>query len=218
MSNKVIHRIIGAVVYFATMAVLFLTVQPSVSFWDCGELSAASYGVQITHPPGAPFFILINRFFSMIPFASNIGFRINTVTVIMSSFSVLFLYLVAVRVISNYKKDASDSVITYIASAIGALSFAFATAFWFNATESNVFGFSTFLFTLMIWIMMVWYEKADQPRSEKYILFIAFILGLSPGVHLMSVLAAVPVGMLYVMKKYYTNDNDAKYTAKIFAG
>lgn len=217
MNNKVIHRIIGAVVYFSTMVVLFLTVQPSVSFWDCGELSAASYGVQITHPPGAPFFILINRLFSMIPFASNIGFRINTVTVIMSSFSVLFLYLVAVRVIKNYKKDASDSLITYIASAIGALSFAFATAFWFNATESNVFGFSTFLFTLMIWVMMIWYEKADRPGSEKYILFIAFILGLSPGVHLMSVLAAVPVGMLYVMKKYYTNDDAAKYTAKIFA-
>ena len=102
MNNKVIHRIIGAVVYFFAMVVLFLTVQPSVSFWDCGELSAASYGLQITHPPGAPFFLLVNRLFSLIPFAANIGFRINTVTVIMSSFSVLFLYLVAVRVIRNY--------------------------------------------------------------------------------------------------------------------
>ncbi len=218
MNNKVIHRVIGAIVFFAALIVFFLTVQPSVSFWDCGELSAASYGLQITHPPGAPFFIMMNRILSLIPFAQNIGFRINTLTVIASSFSVLFLYLVAVRLIRNYKKDDEDSVVTYISAAIGALSFAFATAFWFNSTESNVFGFSAFLFTLMIWVMMVWYEKADQPGSDRYILFIAFVLGLSPGVHLMSVLAAVPVGMLYVMKKYYTNDNDAKYTAKIFLG
>ncbi len=218
MNNKVIHRVIGAIVYLAAFVAFFMTVQPSVSFWDCGELSAASYGLQITHPPGAPFFLMMNRLLTLIPFAANIGFIINTLTVIVSSFSVLFLYLVAVRLINNYKKDTSDSVITYISAAIGALSFAFATAFWFNATESNVFGFSTFLFTLMIWVMMLWYEKADQPGSERYILFIAFVLGLSPGVHLMSVLAAVPVGMIFVMKRYFTNDDQAKLSAKIFAG
>lgn len=218
MNNKVIHRIIGAVVFLFAFVVLFMTVQPSVSFWDCGELSAASYGLQITHPPGAPFFLLINRLFSLIPFAENIGFRINTLTVLSSSFSVLFLYLVAVRLIRNYKKDDSDSIVTYISAAIGALSFCFATAFWFNGTESNVFGFSTFLFTLMIWVMMLWYEKADQPGNERYILFISFVLGLSPGVHLMSVLAAVPVGMLFVMKRYFTNDAEVKYTLKIFVG
>jgi hypothetical protein len=218
MNNKVIHRVIGAIIFLIAFVAFFMTVQPSVSFWDCGELSAASYGLQITHPPGAPFFLLMNHLLSLIPFAQNIGFRINMLSVIASSLSVLFLYLVAVRLINNYKKDTSDAVITYISAAIGALSFAFATAYWFNATESNVFGFSTFLFTLMIWVMMLWYEKADQPGSERYILFIAFILGLSPGVHLMSVLAAVPVGMIFVMKRYFTNDEQAKYTAKIFAG
>jgi len=222
MNNKVIRRVIGGIVFLTALIVLFSTVQPSVSFWDCGELSAASYGLQITHPPGAPFFILVNRIFTLIPFAENIGFRVNTLTVIVSSFSVLFLYLVAVRLINNYKRkegtDVSDSVMTYISCAIGALSFLFATAFWFNATESNVFGFSTFLFTLMIWLLMVWNDNADKPGSEKYILLIAFILGLSPGVHLMSVLAAVPVCMMYVMRKYYTNESDVKYTAKIFLG
>ncbi len=222
MNNKVIHRIIGAIVFLIALISIFSTVQPSVSFWDCGELSAASYGLQITHPPGAPFFILVNRIMTLIPFADNIGFRVNTLTVIASSFSILFLYLVAVKLINNYKKkegtDSSDAVITYICAAIGALSMCYATAYWFNSTESNVFGFSTFLFTLTIWIMMIWNEKADEPHSEKYILLIAFILGLSPGVHLMSVLAAVPVGMMFVMRKYWTNDNDVKYTAKIFVG
>jgi hypothetical protein len=219
MSLKVIHRLIGAIVFLTALVVFFLTVQCSVSFWDCAELSAASYGLQVTHPPGAPFFILVNRIFSMIPFAANIGFRINSLTVIASSFSVLFLYLVAVRLIQNYrgKNDGrTDSIITYVVSAIGALSMCFATAYWFNSTESNVFGFSTFLFTTMMWLMMVWWEKADEKGSEKYILLVAFILGLSPGVHLMSVLASVPLGMIFVFKKYMKDDSLAKQTGKIF--
>ena len=220
MNLKVIHRLIGALVFLIALIVFFSTVQCSVSFWDCGELSAASYGLQVTHPPGAPFFILVNHIFSMLPIASNIGLRINSLTVIASSFSVLFLYLIAVRLIQNYrgKNDSrTDFIITYIVSAIGALSMCFATAFWFNSTESNVFGFSTFLFTTMMWLMMVWWEKSNEKGSEKYILLVAFILGLSPGVHLMSVLAAVPLGMIFVFKRYITDDTIAKQTAKLFA-
>ena len=173
MNLKLTHRLIGLFVFVVELIILFLTVQPSVSFWDCGELSAASAGLQITHPPGAPFFILVNHLLTLIPFAANIGFRVNTVTVIASSFSVLFCYLVAVRLINNYRgkeKNLSDQVITYITAAFGAMSFGFANTFWFNATESNVFGFSTFLYTLMIWLMMVWYEKADQKGSDRYLL------------------------------------------------
>jgi hypothetical protein len=219
MNHKLIHRIIGLIVYLFSVTVLFLTVQPSVSFWDCGELSAASYFLQVTHPPGAPLFILVNKVTSLIPFAENIGFRINSLTVITSAFSVLFLYLVAVKLINNYKKKSeqsnTDYIITYISSAIGALSLAFADTFWFNGTESNVFGFSTFLFTLMVWLMMVWWDKADEPGNEKYLYLVAFIIGLSPGVHLMSVLAAVPFGMLFVMKKYTLDENVAKESGKI---
>lgn len=217
--NKTVHKAIGAIVFLFSAIVLFLTVQPSVSFWDCGELSAASYGLQVTHPPGAPFFILVNHIFSLIPFAENIGFRINSLTVIASSFSVLFLYLVAVKLINNLKNlkvAKTPEIVTYISAATGALSMCFATAYWFNSTESNVFGFSTLLFTLMIWLLMIWYEKAEQPGSEKYLLLIAFILGLSPGVHLMSVLAAVPAGMIVVIRKFSNNDEITKESGKIF--
>jgi hypothetical protein len=221
MNFKLIHRIIGAFVYLFTIIVLFLTVQPSVSFWDCGELSAASVGLQITHPPGAPFFILLNHILTLIPFASNLGFRVNTLTIIASAFSVLFCYLVAVRIISNWRgkeTDPSEQLITYITSAIGALAFGFCNTFWFNATESNVFGFSTFLYTLMIWLMMIWWEKADQKGSDRYLLLVAFILGLSPGVHLMSVLAGVTFGMMYVFKRIINDDKACILSAKIFIG
>ena len=219
MNHKIIHKIIGLFVFLFTVTILFMTVQPSVSFWDCGELSAASYFLQVTHPPGAPLFILVNKVTSLIPFAENIGFRVNTLTVITSAFSVLFLYLVAVKLINNYKRKQEQTnaeyIITYISAAIGAFSLAFADTFWFNATESNVFGFSTFLFTLMVWLMMCWWDKADEPGNEKYLYLVAFIIGLSPGVHLMSVLAAVPFGMLFVMKKYTHDEEVAKESGKI---
>lgn len=219
MNHKLIHKLIGLFVYLVTVFVLFSTVQPSVSFWDCGELSAASYFLQVTHPPGAPLFILVNKVTSLIPFAENIGFRVNSLTVITSAFSVLFLYLVAVRLINNYKNKQEQSnfsyIVTYISAAIGAFSLAFSDTFWFNGTESNVFGFSTFLFTLMVWLMMVWWEKADEPGNEKYLMLVAFIIGLSPGVHLMSVLAAVPFGVLFVMRKYTLNEEVAKESGKI---
>ena len=219
MNLKRIHLIIGAVVFLTELIILFLTVQPSVSFWDCGELSAASSALEVTHPPGAPFFILVNHILSLIPFAANIGFRINTVTVIASSFSVLFCYLVAVRLINIWRgkeKNPADQVVTYITAAIGAMSFGFANSFWFNATESNVFGFSTFLYTLMIWLMMVWYEKADQKGADRLLLIVAFILGLSPGVHLMSVLAAVTFGMIYCYRRIFNNDQDTIQSGYIF--
>jgi len=219
MNYKLIHRLIGLFVYLVAVFVLFSTVQPSVSFWDCGELSAASYFLQVTHPPGAPLFILVNKVTSLIPFAENMGFRVNSLTVITSAFSVLFLYLVAVRLINNYKRKQEQSnfsyIVTYISAAIGAFSLAFSDTFWFNGTESNVFGFSTFLFTLMVWLMMVWWEKADEPGNEKYLMLVAFIIGLSPGVHLMSVLAAVPFGVLFVMRKYTLNEEVAKESGKI---
>ncbi len=217
--ERLIHLITGFVVYTVSVVVLFLTVQPSLSFWDCGELAAASNLLQITHPPGAPLFLLMNKFLALFPFAEDIGFRINSLTVITSAFSVLFLYLVAVRIIENYRKNSGDNlsekIITRAAAAIGALSLAFGDTFWFNATESNVFGFSTFLYTLMIWLLMVWYDKADEPGADRILLLVAFIIGLSPGVHLMSVLAALSLGMLYVLRRYVKDEEVAIKTAKI---
>ncbi|MBK7266400.1 MAG: DUF2723 domain-containing protein [Ignavibacteriales bacterium] len=103
MDFKLINRITAGVVFLISFFVLLATVQPSVSFWDCGEFIAASYSLQVPHPPGAPFFLLLGRFFSMIPFAENIGFRVNMVSVISSALSILFLYLIIVKVIENYR-------------------------------------------------------------------------------------------------------------------
>ena len=157
--QKIYYWTIGVIVFLIALASLVSTVQPSVSFWDCGELSAASYGLQVTHPPGAPFFILINKVFSLLPIAANIGLRINLMTVFFSSLSILFLYMVTVKLIENFMKpsegDFFGSLMTYLSAAVAALAFAFCDTFWFNGVESNVFGFSTFLFVAIVMLAML---------------------------------------------------------------
>jgi len=222
MNKKLLHRIIGFSVFLITAFVYFLTVQPSVSFWDCGEFIASAYLMQVPHPPGTPLFLILGRFFSMIPFAENIAFRVNTVSVLSSAFTVLFVYLIIVKLIENFKKkDEEESLLenlgTYIAAAVGALSLAFSDTFWFNAVEAEVYALATFFIGIVVWLIMVWNEKADEPDSEKYLLLIAYLIGLSTGVHLMAVLASVPIVMVIMFRKYLSDETILKKTAIIFS-
>jgi hypothetical protein len=182
MNQRNLYRLFGLIVFIIAGAVYFLTVQPSVSFWDCGEFIASSYGLQVPHPPGTPFFLILGRLLSIIPFAENIAFRINTISVISSAFTILFLYLIAVKLIENYNNNKYDSLInafgTYLAAAIGALSLAFADTFWFNAVEAEVYAMSTFFIAFVTWLMLLWNERADEPDNEKYLIMIAYLLGL----------------------------------------
>jgi hypothetical protein len=222
MNYKLLERIVGIAVFIISATVLFFTVQPSVSFWDCGEFIAASFSLQVPHPPGTPFFLLLGRIFSMIPFAENIAFRVNAISVLASAFSVLFLYLIAVMLIQNYRgkepKNMLDAFGTYIAAAIGALSFSFSDTFWFNGVEAEVYATSTFLLAAITYLMMLWNEKADNKDNEKYILMIAYLIGLSTAVHLMSVLAVIAVVMIIMFRKYVDDDESFKKTGYILLG
>ncbi len=222
MNTDTIRRSIGFFVFMLTAAVYFLTVQPSVSFWDCGEFIASSNLMQVPHPPGTPFFILLGRFFSMIPFAENIAYRVNAISVLSSAFTVLFLYLVAVKLIENFKKSETpsflESIGTYLAAAIGALSLAFSGTFWFNSMEAEVYALATFFIAIVTWLMIIWHEKADNEDNEKYLLLIAYLVGLSTGVHLMSVLAMVPIVLVIYSRKYLRDEEHFKKTAYIFVG
>ncbi len=220
MNKDTIRKVIGFFVFLITAVVYFLTVQPSVSFWDCGEFIASSDLLQVPHPPGTPFFLLLGRLFSMIPFADNIAFRVNTISVLASSFTVMFLYLVAVKLIENFRKNENDNLLesigTYLAAAIGALSLAFSDTFWFNSMEAEVYATATFFIAIVTWLLMVWNEKADEKDNEKYLLLIAYLIGLSTGVHLMSVLALVPIVLVIYSRKYLKDEEHFKSTAVIF--
>ncbi len=220
MNFKLLNKITAGIVFIISFIVLFMTVQPSVSFWDCGEFISASYYLQVPHPPGTPFFLLLGNIFSKIPIVENIGLRVNLISVISSALSVLFLYLIAVKLIENYKGKKADNMFdaisTYISAAIGALAFSFSDTFWFNGVEAEVYAFSTFLFAAVTYLIMRWNEQADNKDSEKYILMIAYLLGLATGVHLMAVLAVVPVVMIIMFRKYVDDEVTLKKTAYIF--
>jgi hypothetical protein len=220
MNYKLLNRIFATVVLLISAIVLFSTVQPSVSFWDCGEFIAAGFYLQVPHPPGAPFISILDRIFSLLPIAGNIGLRVNIISVLASAFAILFLYLIAVKLIENYRgrkpENIWEAASTYTAAAIGALSFSFSDTFWFNGVEAEVYAMSTFLFAFVAWLMMQWHERADQKDNEKYLLMIAYIIGIATGVHLMSVLAIVPVIMIILFRKYVENEEETKKTGYIF--
>lgn len=220
MNVKLLNRIFGAVVFLITAFVYFSTVQPSVSFWDCGEFIASSYLLQVPHPPGTPFFLILGRVFSLIPFAANIAFRVNTMSVLASAFSIMFLYLIAVRLIHSMLNEKEPSIfnafITNTAAAIGALSLAFSETFWFNAVEAEVYATSTFFIAIITWLVVLWNDKADEPGNERYLILISYLIGLSTGVHLMAVLGAVPIVMIIYFRKYVSDDEALKKSGYLF--
>ncbi len=219
MNLKLIHRFFAAVVFLFTLIVYWMTVQPSVSFWDCGEFIAAGYYLQVPHPPGAPFFLVLGNIFSKIPFIENIGFKVNLISVFSSALTAFFLYLVAVKLINIFKgkkpETLLDAIATYTAAAIGALSLAFSDTFWFNGVEAEVYAFSTLLVAIITYLIIRWHERADNKDSEKYILAIAYLVGLSTGVHLMSVLTIVPIVMVIFFRKYLQDEEALKKTGYI---
>jgi len=220
MNESRLQKIIGAIVFLIAAFTYFSTVQPSVSFWDCGEFIASSFSMQVPHPPGTPFFLILGRFLSMIPFAENIGLRVNTITVLSSAFTILFLYLIIIKTIENFtdskNRTFTEALGTYLAAAIGALSLAFADTFWFNAVEAEVYALSTLFIAVVVWLMMLWNERADQPDNEKYLIMIAYMIGLSTGVHLMAVLSIVPIVIVIMFRKYQLDEIELKKSAKIF--
>ncbi|MBD3411261.1 MAG: DUF2723 domain-containing protein, partial [Ignavibacteriales bacterium] len=221
MDYRLTNRIVAGLVFLVSLIVFLSTVQPSTSFWDCGEFIAAAVSLQVPHPPGTPGFLIVGRVLSMIPLVENVGLRVNLISVFSSAFSVLFLYLVAVKLIETYRgkpKNLVEGLATIIASATGALAFAFSDTFWFNAVEAEVYAASLFLFAASAYFMMRWNERADVPGSERYLILIFYLLGFSAGVHLMAVLAALPVVMIVYFRKYIEDDEQLKQTAYILLG
>lgn len=222
MIYRVVNRITAAAVFVISLFQFLVTAQPSVPFWDPGELTAAAFMLQVPHPPGGPLFLLVARVFSMLPIPGNLGFRVNLVSVVASALAVLFTYLIAVRLINNTRKGSPttrwEAIATFGAAAIGALTFSFSDTFWFNGVESNYFAASTFLFSVITWLMLVWYEHADEEGSGRYLILIGYLVGLSAGVHLMSVPAIVAVGMVIGFKRFVEDDGICITSVKIFIG
>ncbi len=204
MSDKKVNRLVALGVFLVTLFVYLRTLSVTVVFWDVGEFCAASRLLQVPHPPGSPLFLLVCRIASLIPYLPDIAARMHAVSAVGSAIGILFLYLVIEKLVSRFHSTAStvDRIIVFGSSAIGALSLAFSATYWDNSIEAEVYGMAMFFTSIILWLALVWWERSDEPHNEKYFLLIAYLLGLSTGVHILALLVTIPVMMIYYFKKY----------------
>ena len=190
--------VISFIVYYDTMA-------PSVSYWDCGEFIAVAYTLGVPHPPGSPLFLLLGRIASMLPISEDIAFRVNILSPLSSAFAVFFLYLIIVQIVNHWRgkiESKQDALIAFGAAIVGSLTFAFTDSHWFNAVEAEVYSFSTFFTAIVVWLILLWSEKADEEGHERYVLIIAYMIGLATGLHLLNLLTLPFVALVIYFRKY----------------
>ena len=191
--------------FLVSFIVYLLTMADTVPYWDSGEFIATSYILGVPHPPGSPLYLIIGRVFSMLPFNPDIAFRVNLISPLVSAFAIMFLYLSCVKLIMSYRgkiQSHIDSLIVFGSSLVGSLTFAFTDSHWFNAVEAEVYGFSTFFTAIVVWLILHWSEKADEKGNERYILIIAYMIGLATGVHLLNLLALPFLALIIFFRKY----------------
>jgi len=193
---------------FATI-IYMLTLEPTVSFWDAGERIAVSYKLQIGHPPGAPLYQMLARFFSLFALGevSRVAFWINTMSAVAGGLTIMFLFwtinILARKIIAKGKEITRGQVFAIFGSGlVGALTLTFSDSFWFTAVEAEVYVTSAFLTAFVFWAMLKWEAVAHEPDSHKWLVLIFYIIGLSIGVHLLNLLAIPAIVFIYYFKKY----------------
>jgi len=205
-----LNTIAGWVVFAIAAIVYIKTVEPTTSWWDPGEHIATSYKLQIGHPPGAPTFQLMARFFSLFAFGDTgkAALMINMVSVLSSAFVILFLFwtitmLAKKLLVAKGEEMTKEKMWTIIAAGFtGAMTFTFTDSFWFSAVEANVFAMSYFCTSVVVWSIFKWDEVADEKHHYRWLIFVAFMIGLSVGVHLLNLLTIPALTMVYYFRKY----------------
>ncbi|NBW03432.1 MAG: DUF2723 domain-containing protein, partial [Cytophagia bacterium] len=204
-----INNLTGWLVFLIALVTYTLTVEPTASFWDCGEFIACAYKLQVPHPPGAPLFLLIGRMFSLLALGdvSRVAFWVNMMSVVSSALTILFLHWTIVligRKILNKTFDSltkSESIILLLSGFIGALVYTFSDSFWFSAVEAEVYAMSSFFTAIVVWAAFKWELVEDEAEANRWILFIAYLVGLSIGVHLLNLVTLPALAILYYFKK-----------------
>lgn len=201
------NNLIGWIIFSIALAVYTLTLEPTLSLWDCGEFLISAYKLEINHSPGAPLFMLLGRIFSLLSLGnpSKAAFFVNLISAIASAAAVLFLFWTIVWLISKLEQKQDKTfplTLKFGAAAIGALSFAFTDSFWFSAVEAEVYALSSLFSALVLWAATRWEREAYHPNSSRWIILIFFLIGLSIGVHLLNLLVIPSVGLIIYFRKY----------------
>ena len=206
---KKINNILGWVVFTVASAVYIFTSEPTMSFWDCGEYIATAFKLEVGHPPGAPLFQLIGRFLSLFAFGdvTHVARMVNTMSALASGFTILFLFwtitMIAKKMILREGEMTSQKIWTIMGAAlVGSLAYTFTDSFWFSAVEGEVYAMSSFFTAIVVWAIFKWEEHANEKHAYRWLILIAYLMGLSIGVHLLNLLAIPAITFVYYFKKY----------------
>jgi Protein of unknown function (DUF2723) len=204
------NTILGWFAFAVALVTYTLTVEPTMSFWDCGEYIATAAKLEVGHPPGAPLFQMIGAFFAMFAIdKEHIALMVNMTSVVSSAFTILFLFwsssMILKKIIGSYNEINKDNSIVILGSSlVGALAYTFSDSFWFNAVEAEVYAMASLLIALLLWLGLRWEQEMNTPRGDRWLLIISLVIGLSFGVHFMALLTIPAIGFLYFFKNYKT--------------
>lgn len=205
---KLVDNIFGWVAFMIAAFVYCSTIEPTASFWDCPEFITTAYKQEIGHPPGAPFFMLLGNFFTH--FASDttqVAKMVNTMSALLSAVCIMFLFwtithLARKLIIGDWKEMTTAKMVGIEASGmVGALIYTFSDTFWFSAVEGEVYAFSSAFTAVVFWLILKWEDHADEPHSDRWLVLIAYMTGLSIGVHLLNLLCIPAIVLVYYYKK-----------------
>lgn len=203
-----INTIVGWVVFAAATLVYLLTMEPTASFWDCSEFITTAFKLEVGHPPGAPLFMITGRLFTLLAGGnlSLVPVMVNAMSALASSFTILFLFWtithIAKRFFASSAELSTGKLIAIMgAGAVGALAFTFSDSFWFSAIESEVYASSSLFTAMVFWAVLKWENVADEKYSNRWLVLIAYLMGLSIGVHLLNLLAIPAIVLVYYYKK-----------------
>lgn len=210
MSFKKINNITGWIVFAIATAVYFMTMEATVSFWDCGEFLSTAYKLEVGHSPGAPLFMMLGRMFALVASSKEtVAICINAMSAVMSSLTILFLFWTITHfakkllVKHNDEEPEQGNMIAIMgAGIVGALAYTFSDTFWFSAVEGEVYATSSFFTAIVFWAILKWEHAADHPHADRWLILIFYLMGLSIGVHLLNLLTIPAIIMVYYFKRY----------------
>ena len=201
---KTINNILGWAVFLIASVTYILTLEPTASWWDCSEFIISAYKLEVGHPPGAPFHIILGRIFSLFaPDASKVAYMVNLLSAIASAGTIMLLYWSIVHLAQKLFQEQlskAEQITVWGSGLVGALAFAFTDSFWFSAVEGEVYALSSFFTAAVFWTILKWENEAGQKYANRWLILIAYLVGLSVGVHLLNLLAIPAIGLVYYFK------------------
>ena len=204
------NTILGWLAFAVALITYIMTVEPTLSFWDCGEYIATAAKLEVGHPPGAPLYQMLGAFFAMFaPDASKVALMVNMMSVFSSAFTILFMFwsssMILRKVVAlTSERNTNNDIVVLGASFVGSLAYTFSDSFWYNAVEAEVYAMATLFISLLFWLGLRWEQEMDSPRGNRRLLLISLVVGLSFGVHFMALLTIPAIGYLYYFKHYKT--------------